>query len=355
MQMQDIIIDDIKNRAYRVSLGGQNPTGASCWITDEFGRERLVGKCHKAIWYSKNGVKRTNIISDENMNKMQIGIAMENSDQQNLASKGILLENNIKVRHEIGDRIPIMVSGEVDSLIRYATIDEDGKLDIDKKIAIGVEQKTGRGHFQDKEIMGRGNKLYPTGHPKLDHIMQTAIYLHMRKPLEEHYDVEIPYFLLGYLLVDNGKRTQFRIELSDDYTGDIIIKDRYGEEITPSKAYCIEMNIEEPEFPEKIQGLSIENIVSRYEEMLLKLMNDEPPERDFQLRYDEERVEEDYKVKVISKTQYEKWHRDELAEVGDWQCRFCDWKDLCYPQGVLTEDVESGTIKIVDAVKMLSH
>ena len=44
--------------------------------------------------------------------------------------------------------------------------------------------------------MGKSNKLYPIGFPKLDHVMQTAIYLHMRKPLEEHYSVKIPYFLI---------------------------------------------------------------------------------------------------------------------------------------------------------------
>ena len=44
MNMNEIIMDSIRNRSYRVSAGGLNPTVASCRITDEFGRERLIGK-----------------------------------------------------------------------------------------------------------------------------------------------------------------------------------------------------------------------------------------------------------------------------------------------------------------------
>ena len=349
MNMNEIIMDSIRNRSYRVSVGGLNPTGASCRITDEFGRERLVGRCHRAVWYKKNGVPPTREIPDYNMNKMQVGIALEDNDQASLSKKGLLIDGNIKLRHEIGDKIPIMISGEIDSLIRYAVKNGDNKLDISNDIAIGVEQKTGRGYFQEKIIMGKSNKLYPTGYPKLDHIMQTAIYLHMRKPLEEHYGVNIPYFLLGYLLVDCGKRTQFHIELKDEYQGEVIIKDEYGDVINPNAAYFMEMNIDSDKPVKRIEGLTIENIIARYEEMLLKLMSDEPPERDFDLRYTEERIEDDMRLKQISKTQYDKWHRSEKLEIGDWQCSWCDWKELCYPQSVFTEDVESGKLTIKEA------
>ena len=285
MDMNSIIMDSIKNRSYRVSAGGLNPTGASCRIIDEFGREKLIGKCHRAIWYKKNGVPPTREIPDNNMNKMQVGIALEDNDQESLSKQGVLIDGNIKLRHEIGEKIPIMISGEVDSLLRYAKKNTEGKLEISNKIAIGVEQKTGRGYFQEKQIMGKSNKLYPIGYPKLDHVMQTAIYLHMREKLEKHYDVEIPYFLLGYLLVDCGKRTQFRIELKDGYSGEIIVKDEYGEIIKPNVAYLMELGVNSDNLVKKIEGLTIENIIERYEEMLLKLMNDEPPERDFNLRY----------------------------------------------------------------------
>ena len=65
-------------------------------------------------------------------------------------------------------------------------------------------------------------------------------------------------------------------------------------------------------------------------------------------------IEENYKLGLITKSAYEKWERDEMAEVGDWQCSWCDWKELCYPQSVLTLDVESGKVKINDALSKLN-
>ena len=57
----------------------------------------------------------------------------------------------------------------------------------------------------------------------------------------------------------------------------------------------------------------------------------------------------------FSKTQYDKWDRSEkIAEIGDWQCSWCDWKELCYPQSVFTEDVESGKLTIKEASTKLN-
>ena len=37
----------MKNGAVRVSRGGMRPTSASCNITNEFGDQVMVGKCHR--------------------------------------------------------------------------------------------------------------------------------------------------------------------------------------------------------------------------------------------------------------------------------------------------------------------
>ena len=113
--------------------------------------------------------------------------------------------------------------------------------------------ETGRGFFQSKKIMGNRNKLYARGYPKHEHIMQVALYLRMRKALEDHYNVTIPYFLIVYYLVDSGETTQFRLELSDGYTGEIIVKDRDGTIIKPN-AGTLDMKLEEAILPMKIQN-----------------------------------------------------------------------------------------------------
>ena len=46
----------------------------------------------------------------------------------------------------------------------------------------------------------------------------------------------------------------------------------------------------------------------------------------------------------ISKTGAGTWEKKPLAEIGDWQCRYCDWKEVCLPYGVLTKAVEDGLL-----------
>jgi hypothetical protein len=37
-------------------------------------------------------------------------------------------------------------------------------------------------------------------------------------------------------------------------------------------------------------------------------------------------------------------------EIGDWNCSYCDWKDVCYPQGIFTTAVENGTLTVDEAL-----
>ena len=56
---------------------------------------------------------------------------------------------------------------------------------------------------------------------------------------------------------------------------------------------------------------------------------------------------------TLSKTKMKAWESNDKAAVGDWQCSYCDWKDECYPFGVLTEKVESGELSMEDAMREL--
>jgi len=355
MSVDEIVMNSIKSRDYRVSLGGLNPTAASMWITDEFGREQLIGTCHRQQWYKRKGVERTNPPRDENINKMEIGNAMEDNLQAHWNRQGVMLAGNIKVYEDVGEADEtINISGEVDVLLREAFRNEDGKLEISTTRGVGVEVKSGRGHFQSKKVIGNRNKLYARGYPKHEHIMQVALYLRMRKALEDHYGVEIPYFIIVYYMVDSGETNQFRLELSDGYTGEIIVKDRDGKVIHPNAGYAFDVGMSEAMLPEKIKGLTLDNMMTRYRELQEKLLSEEPPARDFELRYsNEERVKQDFELGLLSKSRFEDYNRKKLLPIGDWQCSFCDWKDVCYPQSVLTVDVELGILTVDEAVAQL--
>ena len=326
----------------RVSAGGLNPTGASCVITDELGNDKLIGKCHRAVWYGKTGVPRTNEPDDQTFIKFAVGNAMEDNFQQHWNRMGLLIDGNIKIREDIsmGDsRGELIVSGECDGILRDYEADEEGNItSISSTKAIGMEMKTNRGFFAKKEVYGMGNKKYPMGHPKMDHVMQTAIYLRMRGKLEEYYGVEIDSFRIVYCQVDDGLTTFFDISLSDGYGGEVIIKDRNGAVIQPDAVASLEAGVH----LDPITGLTIENILDRYYQMQEYLEDlENPPARDYQLRYDEETFEKMQASGDVSKTAAKKWESNPLNQVGDWQCRYCDWSDHCLPYGVLTTKVEA--------------
>ena len=103
----------------RYSKGGLNPTGAQCVITDEMGNEKLIGKCHRAVWYSKTGVPRTNLPDDQTFIKFAVGHAMEDNFQTHWNRMGVLIEGNIPLREDISNGDPrgeLIISGEVDGI-----------------------------------------------------------------------------------------------------------------------------------------------------------------------------------------------------------------------------------------------
>ena len=113
----------------------------------------------------------------------------------------------------------IRLSGEVDAILRWTEwkTGDDGvpRMHIDPTKAIGIEVKTKYGFFGKGQIMGNKESIYANGYPQIEHLMQTALYLASRKRFEEKHDVEIPYFVICYILRDNGIHKSFRVELED--------------------------------------------------------------------------------------------------------------------------------------------
>lgn len=346
----DVAVERFDNRGYRESLGGVNPTGASAFMVNERGETQLVGKCMRAVWYSKKKVPRTNPPTEANIMKFLMGCGLEDYVQEMWAGAGVLLGSNIKIRQNIAassDDPEIMLSGEVDALLRYSeyVVGDDGvrRLQIDPTKAIGIEVKTSYGHWKQKQL--GGNEVYDVGFPQIEHLMQTALYLHTRHVLEDYYGVEIPFFVITYLLRDSGFKKSFRVELSDGYEGRIVVKTMDGVEIKPNAAMALKWNCNISPI-----NLTIEMMRERFAQTVEALKSDTPPARDFSLRYSDAEAERLFDLGTLSKTKWATFQKDSLAEVGDWNCSYCDWKDVCYPQGIFTVDVENGTLTIDEAL-----
>ena len=348
-----VACDTLRQGKYRESMGGVNPTGASALMKNERGEEVLVGKCQRQVWYSKKRVPRTNPATDNNQFLFMMGNAAEDGLQKAWENAGILLESNAKIRANIAKNPEtddeIMLSGEVDAILRWTEMrtGDDGvpRMHIDPKKAIGIEVKSKWGYGAKMVMQGNKTSTYEHGYPQIEHLMQTALYLHTRKAFEEFHDVEIPYFVICYISRDNGLHKSFRVELSDGYDGRIIVKDMNGNELKPKAEKSLEWNVQVQQME-----LTIDMMRERFLMQIENLKSDTPPPRDFALRYSDEEAERLNSVGELSKTKFNEHGKKPLSEIGDWNCSYCDWKGVCYPQGIFTIPVEDGVLTIDEAL-----
>ena len=348
----DVALDALRHGKYRESLGGVNPTGASALMKNERGEEVLVGKCLRQVWYSKKRVPRTNPANDNSQFIFMMGNMAEEGLQQAWTNAGVLLESNAKIRANIAKNPEtddeIMLSGEVDAIVRMAhdeVIDGVPRTVIDPSRAIGIEVKSKWGYGAKKVMQGSKDSTYEHGFPQIEHLMQTALYLHTRKAFEDFHNVEIPYFVICYIGRDNGLHKSFRVELSDGYEGRIIVKDMNGNEIKPKVEKSLDWGVQARPIE-----LTIDMMRERYLQQIENLKSDTPPAREFDLRYSDEKAERLFNAGELSKTKYNENGKKTLAEIGDWNCSYCDWKGVCYPQGIFTIDVEDGKLTIDEAL-----
>ena len=349
----DVAVDALRQGRYRESLGGVNPTGASAKMINERGEEKLVGKCLRQVWYSKKRVPRTNPANDNSQFICMMGHMAEHGLHEAWGKAGVLLEANSKIRKNIAKNPQtddeIMLSGEVDAILRWSEMrtGDDGvtRMHIDPKKAIGIEVKSKWGYGAKMVMQGNKSSTYEHGYPQIEHLMQTALYLHMRKTWEEFHNVEIPYFVICYISRDNGLHKSFRVELSDGYDGRIIVKDMNGNELKPKAEKSLDWGVQVQQME-----LTIDMMRERYYQQLENLKSDTPPPRDFDLRYSDDKAEALFNVGELSKTKYGEHGKKPLAEIGDWNRSYCDWKGVCYPQGIFTLDVENGVLTIDEAL-----
>jgi len=356
----EVALDSLRQGKYRESLGGKtgvNPTGASAWMLNERGEQTLVGKCLRQVWYSKKRVPRTNPANDNSQFIFMMGNMAEEGLQDAWRKAGVLLEENAKIRKNIAKNPDtddeIMLSGEVDAIVRWSEMrtGDDGvpRMHIDPTKAIGIEVKSKYGYGAKMVMNGNKTSTYEHGFPQIEHLMQTALYLHMRKTFEEFHDVEIPYFVICYIGRDNGLHKSFRVELSDGYDGRIIVKDMNGNELKPKVEKSLEWGVQARPIE-----LTLDMMRERYYEQLENLKKDTPPPREFDLRYSDDKAERLFNAGELSKTKYNEHGKKPLAEIGDWNCSYCDWKGVCYPQGIFTLEVEDGTLTIDEALAKYS-
>lgn len=264
------------------------PSEASVKCKDEFGDTVVHGKCMREAYFRCVGEEGKPHTATTQL-KFRLGKAAEEILVEEWKRAGIWVGNNLKFYNEKHN-----VSGEVDCIIR-----EPGT----NKLIV-CEIKSFYGYNAQKELLGSKGVM---GKPKMGHLLQTLIYTYELRN-------KIAYGKMVYLERGNAKRTQFDIKvIPDTVNGDdaIVYRPSVDDDV--------------------IMDFTIEDIYARYDELGEAVKKRQVPDKDFDLYYDDARIEKDFANGKISKSRYDKFQKKGDSErPGDWNCSYCNFKDLCW-------------------------
>ena len=225
-------------------------------------------------------------------------------------------ESGIYVAEQVSIYIPdFNVSGKIDLI---AINPETGKNQI-------IEIKSIYG-FNANSILGTDSQRRSgiMGTPRESHLMQIGIYQSWFGNTRDDFGPG----LLVYGARDTGRYGEFLItvEKSEEDNKHYI----YYQPNAPCTGPKVNSNI------------TIENLLLNYKIIEDSLKTGDIPDRDYDLLYSQEKIKDFYDRGLLNKTektQYEKREKQlaegksrvvKPVEKGDWQCRLCEYKDICY-------------------------
>jgi len=253
------------------------------WI-DSNNIPRVSGSCLRASYYRVTGER--GLPTDPYSEWIfRLGKKVEEILVEEWKQMGIWVTNNAKFYDQ-----DHRVSGEIDVVL----------VEPDTNTLFGVECKSFYGYYATKEICGSRNQA---PRPKTAHLLQTLIYTDLCK---RHGILD--YFKLIYYARDSAKRSEFNIDIIEDN------------------------GLKRP----TINGVmdyrfTVDEIYDRFEELNTYINNNQLPPADFELRWDANKVQTFFDLGEVSKTAFQDFQKNpEKNPVGDWQCRYCAFKNHCW-------------------------
>ena len=205
-----------------------------------------------------------------------------------------------------------------------------GKIDL-----ITINPETSKYHIVEvKSIYGfNANSILGTdsqrrdgilGTPRESHLMQIGLYQSWYGNTNDDFAEG----LLVYGARDTGKYGEFLITV---------------EKSEEDNKHYIHYQPNKPFIGAKVNSkISIESILLNYKKIQDAVDSGEVPQRDYDLLYSQEKIEDLYQKGLLTKTdtaQHEKRKKQlqegkkrvvKAVQKGDWQCRLCEYKDICY-------------------------
>lgn len=263
------------------------PSDSSVILTNSEGEKKVVGACHRAIWYRMNKVPETNPLGMYEHYVFELGKIIEKMHIDKTKISGLYKASNVKFWLE-----ELKVSGEIDLVIR--TPDNSDKI-------VLCELKTSFGYAAKKDVIGNSKN---EGFPKYEAIMQLCTYLYAFRNNPNVIGGKILYFLR-----DDTAHRQYNVHLVEE-----------------NGIYFIHVDgvrMTEFNFNDVMNRIKIFH--SHYESKQL-------PPQDYSLIYSDDEMELAYKMGDITEKAYETFKAKPIKSnrAGDWRCVKCRWKNKCY-------------------------
>jgi CRISPR/Cas system-associated exonuclease Cas4 (RecB family) len=178
--------------------------------------------------------------------------------------------------------------------------------------------------------------------PKIEHILQCAVYLYAFNKTAAHGKRQVEEWIILYISRDENwdlKKNlhgsplmlmwQYSMFFEDGY---ICVRNHQGS-IT------------------KYKDITMEAIGERYDLLMSHILDDNLPPRDYDAQYSEEQIVALYEADLLEYKKdikvVEKWKKDGAPEgqlnlvMGDSECRFCSYATQCYSQDPLSHPKSS--------------
>ena len=265
------------------------PSEASVQIVNEFGEKEVLGNCLRASYFRCVGEDGRPHSAKSQMYFL-LGKAVEKMLIDEWREMGIFVANAVRFENP-----EYHISGELDVVLR-----EPGT-----NTLFGTEIKSIAGYRADVEIFG--NK-HNAGKPKMNQLLQALIYAH-------EFRNTLAYFKMFYQERGTGDQAEFNVysTIDERSNGTIIY--------TPSIDGV------------PLNSFTINDVYDRYKLLQDHLTQGTPPDKDFQIYYTDDVIEQRFAQKRLSKSKYQEFKKKgNKARPGDWQCfpAYCSYSHICW-------------------------
>jgi CRISPR/Cas system-associated exonuclease Cas4 (RecB family) len=256
------------------------PSEASVKIINPDGKEEVLGTCLRQAYLRFTG-QASEAPNARSEFIFKMGDMVESVLIEQLKQMGVWVGDDVEFYNK-----EYNLKGKLDVICK----NPNGEL-------YGVEIKSFYGYYAQKQIIGNKSSL---GRPKDSQLLQTIVYAN-------EFKNQLNHFRMLYLERGNAARNEFIVSVRPVNGIDRVVLN--GE-------------IE--------QRFTIADIYNRYKLLDDYIQRKEVPPSEFKLYYDDDEMEYHYKKGDVSKTDYDKFKRNNNNRMGNWQCSYCPYKKYCW-------------------------